>query len=88
MKFKASKFALLEYDLYYRTVDGVLLKCIGTEEATVLMREIHEGVCRAHQSAFKMKWMIRRYGYLWSTILEDCLEYYKGCVRKNGPISP
>ena len=25
-----------------------------------------------------MKWVIRRYGYFWSTILEDCFEYYKG----------
>jgi hypothetical protein len=43
------------------------------------MGEIHEGVCGAHQSAFKMKWMIRRNGYFWPTILEDCFEYYKGC---------
>jgi hypothetical protein len=43
------------------------------------MGEIHEGVCGAHQSAFKMKWMITRNGYFWPTILEDCFEYYKGC---------
>jgi len=29
------------------------------------MSEIHEGVCGAHQSAFKMKWMLRRNGYYW-----------------------
>jgi len=43
------------------------------------MGEIHEGVCGAHQSAFKMKWMIRRNGYYWPTILEDCFKYFKGC---------
>ena len=42
------------------------------------MGEIHEGVCGAHQSAFKMKWMIRRNGYYWATILEDCFKYFKG----------
>ena len=26
-----------------------------------------------------MKWIIRRTGYFWPTILEDCFEYYKGC---------
>ena len=43
------------------------------------MGEIHEGVCGAHQSAHKMKWMIRRAGYFWPTMLEDCFKYYKGC---------
>jgi hypothetical protein len=43
------------------------------------MSEIHEGVCGAHQSAFKMKWMIRRNGYYWPAILEDCFKYFKGC---------
>jgi len=26
-----------------------------------------------------MKWMIRRNGYYWPTILEDCFKYFKGC---------
>jgi hypothetical protein len=43
------------------------------------MGEIHEGLCGAHQSAFKMKWMIRNNNYYWPTILEDCFKYYKGC---------
>jgi len=54
---------LLEDELYYRTIDGILLRCLGNDEAKSLMGEIHEGVCGAHQSAFKMKWMIRRNGY-------------------------
>ncbi|TKC13316.1 ribonuclease HI family protein [Robertmurraya kyonggiensis] len=79
IRIQAVKYVILEDDLYYRTIDGVLLKCVGSEEANVLMGEIHEGVCGAHQSAFKMKWMIRRNGYFWPTILEDCFKYYKGC---------
>ena len=43
------------------------------------MGEVHEGICGAHQSAYKMKWIIRRTGYFQPTILEDCFEYYKGC---------
>jgi hypothetical protein len=26
-----------------------------------------------------MKWLIRRSGYYWPTMLEDCFKYYKGC---------
>ena len=75
LRYKATKFVLLEDDLYYRTIDGVLLKCLDTKESKVLMGEIHQGVCDAHQSAYKIKWMIRRNGYFWPIILEDCFEY-------------
>ena len=63
VRFQATKYVLLEDELYYRTIDGVLLKCLVDDEAKSLTREIHEGVCGAHQSAFKTKWMIRRNGY-------------------------
>jgi hypothetical protein len=63
----------------YKAIDGVLLKCLGEEEAKTLMGEIHEGVCGAHQSAFIMKWMIRNNNYHWPTVLEDWFKYYKGC---------
>jgi hypothetical protein len=43
------------------------------------MGQIHEGVCGSYQSAYKMKWVIRRNGYFWPTMLEDCFTYYKGC---------
>ena len=79
IRFQAIKYVLLEEELYYQTIDGVLLKCIDKEEAKVLMGEIHEGVCRSHQLAYKMKWVIRRNGYFWPTMLEDCFTYYKGC---------
>jgi hypothetical protein len=79
LRYKATKFILLDDQLYYRTVDGVLLKCLNQEDAKVLMGEVHEGVCGAHQSAHKMKWLIRRAGYYWLTMLEDYFRYYKGC---------
>jgi len=81
VRFPATKYVLLEEELYYRTIDGVFLKCLGDDESKSLMGEIHEGVCGAHQSAFKMKWMIRRNEYYWSTILEDCFKYFKGCQK-------
>jgi len=46
---------LLDSDLYYWTIDGLLLKCLNEEESKVVMDEVHEGICRAHQSAYKMK---------------------------------
>ena len=78
MRYKSTKYVLLDDQLYYKTVDVVLLKCLSQEEVRELMEEVHEGICGAHQSAYKMKWVIRRSGYFWPTILEDYFEYYKG----------
>jgi len=78
VRFQATKYVLLENELYYQTIDGILLRCLGDDEARSLMGEIHEGVCGAHQSAFKMKWMIRRNGYYWPTYLRIALSISKG----------
>ena len=63
LRCKSTKYVLLNDQLYYKIVDGVLLKCLNREEAKVLMGEVHEGICGAHQSAYKMKWIIRGTGY-------------------------
>jgi hypothetical protein len=62
----------------------VLHKCLSEEEAKLIMDEVHEGICGAHQLAYKMKWVIRRSGYFWPTMLEDCFKYYRGCHDVRG----
>jgi len=41
----AFKYILVDDELYHRTADDVLLKCLGTDQARVAMREVHEGIC-------------------------------------------
>jgi hypothetical protein len=41
------------------------------------MGVVHEGICGTHQSAHKIKWLLRRAGFYWSTMLNDCFRYYK-----------
>jgi hypothetical protein len=79
LRYKAIKFVLLDGCLYYKSLDGVLLQCLGQEEAKRMMSEVHDGLCGVHQSAYRMKWVIRQTGCYWPTMLEDCFEYYKGC---------
>ncbi|XP_050125650.1 uncharacterized protein LOC126602856 [Malus sylvestris] len=52
------------------------------------MVEVHEGICGAHQSGRKIRWLLRRHGYFSPSILKDCIEYAKGCVQCqiHGPI--
>jgi hypothetical protein len=73
------KYVMMDDELYQRTIDGLLLKCLGEEEADVAMGEVHEGLCGSHQSAPKMKWMLKRAALFWPTMRNDCIRYQKGC---------
>jgi hypothetical protein len=55
LRYKAIKFVLLDGHLFYKSLDGVLLQCLGPEEAKKMMSEVHDGLCGAHQSAYRMK---------------------------------
>ena len=72
-------FVLLEGELYIKWFDGLLLKCLSFTDSMEVMKQVHEGVCGAHKYEVKMRWLIRRHGYFWSTILKDCITYSKGC---------
>jgi hypothetical protein len=73
------KYVLMSNELYRRTVDDILLKCLGPSDAILAMAEVHEGICGTHQSAPKMKWLLRRAGFYWPNMIADYFKYYKGC---------
>jgi hypothetical protein len=70
---------VLDGVLYHRTIDGLLLKCLGLDQSKIAMGEVHEGIYGTHQSAHKMKWLLCRAGFYWPTMLHNCFRYYKCC---------
>jgi hypothetical protein len=79
VKQQVLKYTSLDDDLYQRTIDGVLLKCLGGEQAKVRDWEVHDGICGAHQSAYKMNFLLWRSEFYWPTMMDDCVKYQKGC---------
>ncbi|XP_055961838.1 uncharacterized protein LOC126681523 [Mercurialis annua] len=79
VRVRAVNYVLIEDVLYRRGFDNLLLRCLGMTEALEVMKQTHEGVCGAHQSGVKMRWLIRRHGYFWPSILKDCMTFAKGC---------
>jgi hypothetical protein len=57
----------------------MLVNCLGEEQAKVVVREVHDKICGAHQSAYKMNWLLWRAGFYWPTMMDDCIKYQKGC---------
>jgi hypothetical protein len=79
VKRQVLKYTSIDDDLYRRTVNSVLLKCLGEEQAKVTVREVRDGIFGAHQLAYKINWLLRRAGFYWPNMMDDCIKYQKGC---------
>jgi hypothetical protein len=75
----AFKYVLHNDELYRRTAEYLLLKCLGSDQARVAIGEVHEDICGTHQSAPKTKWLLCIADFYWPTIMADCFRFYKGC---------
>ncbi|XP_050914580.1 uncharacterized protein LOC127129439 [Lathyrus oleraceus] len=78
-KYRALSYVLMGNELFKKTPEGILLKCLGENGAYLALSSVHSGACGAHQVGQKMKWLLLRYGMYWPTMLKDCIEFAKGC---------
>jgi hypothetical protein len=76
---QALKYVMLDNTLYCQTIDGLLLKSLGSDQSKITMEEVHEGICGTYQLAHKMKWLLHRAGFYWLLMINDCFRYYKSC---------
>ncbi|KAA3479690.1 reverse transcriptase [Gossypium australe] len=67
--------------LYKRRKDKILLRCVDAVEVKKILEEVHEGVCGTHANGFTMARQIMRFGYYWSTMEGDCINYAKTCHK-------
>ncbi|XP_040367305.1 uncharacterized protein LOC112177605 [Rosa chinensis] len=88
IRFLALNYFLRGNELRRRGEDGIDFRCVYGCEAKQLMREVHSGICGAHQAGPKMRWLLRRHGYFWPSILKDCIAFAKGCLdcQAHGPV--
>ncbi|GKV29593.1 hypothetical protein SLEP1_g38503 [Rubroshorea leprosula] len=58
------------------------------DEYCQIMSYVHNGIYGAHQVGIKMRWLIRKHGFFWPSILKDCISYAKGCkaCQIHGPL--
>ncbi|GKV35610.1 hypothetical protein SLEP1_g43856 [Rubroshorea leprosula] len=88
MRMQALNYVLLGDVLYRRGQDELLLRYLNLDESCHVMSDVHNGICSAHQAGVKMRWLIRRHGFFWPSILKDCINYAKGyrACQLHGPL--
>nr|AAO73258.1 putative GAG-POL precursor [Oryza sativa Japonica Group] len=65
--------------LYRSGVLQPLFRCISFAEGEEMAKEIHQGLCGAHQAARTVASKVFRQGVYWPTVLKVCVEQIKKC---------
>ncbi|XP_039683800.1 uncharacterized protein [Medicago truncatula] len=79
VKYRALSYVIMGNELFKKTSEGVLLKCLGETDAYLAVSNTHGRTCGTHQAGHKMKWLLFRQGLYWLTMLKDCIDFAKGC---------
>ncbi|XP_022856949.1 uncharacterized protein LOC111378016 [Olea europaea var. sylvestris] len=74
-------FLFIDDVLYKRSFSFPLLRCMGGEEATYILREVHEEVCGNHSRGLSLAQKILRQGYYWPTMKKDTLQFVRKCDK-------
>ena len=51
LKVQVARFVLIKDVMYKRGFSRPYLRCLGTEEADYVMREVHKGICGNHSGS-------------------------------------
>ncbi|XP_057962309.1 uncharacterized protein LOC131153877 [Malania oleifera] len=78
---KAARYALINKELYRRSLTLPYLRCLSNEKAEYILREIHEGVCGNHLASRALAQEALQQGFYWSTMRKDAVEFVKRCDR-------
>ncbi|XP_021592040.1 uncharacterized protein LOC110599777 [Manihot esculenta] len=74
---RAPNYQAIRGTLYRRGKSSPWLRCVGPEEATRVMEEIHQGICGAHEGAGTLANKIFKQGYYWPLVKKETEEFKK-----------
>lgn len=76
---RIARYVFIGEYLYRRGFSTPLLKCVGPQEASYVMDELHNGVCGFHTGRRTLKARALRAGNFWPTMEEDARIFVQKC---------
>jgi hypothetical protein len=71
LRLKAAKYCIIQDDLGWKNLDGVILRCVDELESKRLLVDFHSGFCGGHFAAKTTAHKILRACYYWPTVFAD-----------------
>nr|AAL91598.1 Putative gag-pol precursor [Oryza sativa Japonica Group] len=75
----AKIYCMIGNDLYKKAPNGVLLKCVSSDDGKHLLLDIHEGICGSHAVSRTLVGKAFRQGFFWPTALKDTCDMVQRC---------
>ncbi|KAJ0454844.1 putative nucleotidyltransferase, Ribonuclease H [Helianthus annuus] len=80
LQYKACHYQMGDGILYRKSYLGPLLRCVNPQDATYLIREIHEGICGIHAGPRTVVAKIMNAGYYWPGMHLDAVKELRKCM--------
>ena len=74
---KASRYALVDEDLFRKSFFRPLLRCVTKEESHIVLKAIHSGVCGNHSKGRNLTHKVITVGCFWPYMMHDAQNYAK-----------
>ena len=68
---KSTSYQVIDGVIFRNNCDGVLLRCLEHEDATKVVKELHDGTAGGHYSGDTTTHKILRVGFYWPTLFKD-----------------
>ena len=81
LKIKAAHYSMYNGELYRRSLSHPWSKCVSPEEDNYVLREIHEGICGAHEAQNTIVWKDLLQGYYWPNKSKDAFQLIQKCTK-------
>jgi hypothetical protein len=81
LKIKAVRYCLIDQILYLKDPLGVILKCMNSQEANMIMVEFHNSLCGGHHFWKATAHKILRARYYWPTVFVDVCRRVITCIK-------
>ena len=81
MKRLATRYVIIRDVLYKISFNGILLRCLLSEDIDTALEHAHGGACGGHFNGRSIFWKLIKMGYWWPTMEHDCYEHVKKCEQ-------
>jgi hypothetical protein len=68
---RAGQYVLVDEELFRRSTNGTLMKCITPDEGCAILQDIHIGICGSHMGARSLVGKAYRQGFYWPNAVSD-----------------
>ncbi|KAB2626690.1 hypothetical protein D8674_020308 [Pyrus ussuriensis x Pyrus communis] len=81
IRYKSTRYLIINDQHYKRGFNLPYLRCLAPAEAEIVLREIHEGVCRDYAGSRSLAHKAFRQGYYWPTLHQDAIRISRSCDK-------